>query len=77
MEERELTQLLQQLGDRVTPGPAPVRRIVDAGEALRGRRSGRVKVFAVAVAADAVVGGCSVAAVVVDLPSRDTTSTYS
>ena len=74
MEERELTQLLQQLGDRVDPGPAPVRRIVDAGEALRGRRSGRVKVFAVAAAAAAVVGGGSVAAVVLDLPSRSATS---
>ena len=74
MEERELTQLLQQLGDRVTPGPAPVRRIVDAGEALRGRRSGRVKVFAVAAAAAAVVGGGSVAAVVLDLPSQSATS---
>jgi hypothetical protein len=69
MEERELTALLQQLGDRVTPGPAPVRRIVAAGEALHGRRSGRVKVFVVAAAAAAVVGGGSVAAVVLDLPS--------
>jgi hypothetical protein len=69
MEERELTQLLQQLGDRVTPGSPPVRRIVDAGEALRGRRSGRVRMFAVAAAAAAVVGGGSVAAVVLDLPS--------
>ncbi len=69
MEERELTQLLQQLGDRVTPGPAPVRRIVDAGEALRGHRSGRVRMFAIAAAAAAVVGGGSVAAVVLDLPS--------
>jgi hypothetical protein len=69
MEERELTQLLQQLGDRVTPGPAPVRRIVDAGEALRARRSGRVRVFAVAAAAAAVVGGGSIAATVLDLPS--------
>jgi len=48
MEERELTQLLQQLGDRVTPSPPPVRRIVDAGESLRGRRSGRVRVIAMA-----------------------------
>ena len=69
MEERELTQLLQQLGDRVTPGPAPVRRIVDAGKALRARRSGRVRVFAVAAAAAAVVGGGSIAATVLDLSS--------
>jgi hypothetical protein len=68
MEERELTQLLQQVGDRVTPGPAPVQRIVAAGEALSGRRSRRVRVFAVAAAAAAVVGGGSVAAVVLDLP---------
>jgi hypothetical protein len=74
MEERELTQLLQQLGDRVTPGPAPVGRIVTAGEALRGRRSGRVKVFAAAAAAAAVVGGGSVAAVVLDLPSGSSQS---
>ena len=72
MEERELTQLLQQLGDRVTPGPPPLRRIVDDGEALRGRRSGRVRMFAVAAAAAAVVGGGSVAAVVIDLPSMGT-----
>jgi hypothetical protein len=69
MEERELTQLLQQLGDRVTPGPAPVRRIVDAGEALRGRRSGRVRALAVAAAAAALIGGGAVAATVIDLPS--------
>jgi hypothetical protein len=69
MEERELTQLLQRLGDRVTPSPAPVQRIVDAGAALRGRRSGRVRMFAVAATAAAVVGGGSVAAVVLDLPS--------
>ena len=74
MEERELTQLLQRLGDRVTPGPAPVGRIVAAGEALRGRRSGRVKVFAAAAAAAAVVGGGSVAAVVLDLPSSSSQS---
>jgi hypothetical protein len=72
MEERELTQLLQQLGDRVTPGPAPVRRIVDAGEALRGRRSGRVRMVAVAAAAAAVVGGGSLAATVLDFPSITT-----
>jgi hypothetical protein len=69
MEERELTRLLEQLGDRVTPGPAPVRRIVDAGEALRGRRSGRMRVFAVAAAAAAVIGGGAVAATVIELPS--------
>jgi hypothetical protein len=69
MEERELTRLLQQLGDRVTPGPPPLRRIVDDGEALRGRRSGRVRMFAVAAAAAAVVGGGSVAATVLDFPS--------
>jgi hypothetical protein len=74
MEERELTQLLQRLGDRVTPGPAPVGRIVAAGEALRGRRSGRVKVFAAAAAVAAVVGGGSVAAVVLDLPSGSSQS---
>src|SRR4051812_41558412 len=68
MEERELTQLLQQLGDRVTPGPPPVRRIVDAGEALRSRRSGRVRAFAVAAAAAALIGGGGVAAAGVDLP---------
>jgi hypothetical protein len=70
MEERELQQLLQQLGDRTTPSPPPVQRIVDAGEALRGRRrSGRVRVFAVAAAAAAVVGGGAVAATVLDLPT--------
>jgi len=74
MEERELTQLLQQLGDRVTPSPAPVRRILDAGEALGGRRSGRVRMFAVAAAAAAVVGGGAVAATVIDLPSGSTMS---
>jgi hypothetical protein len=46
-----------------------VRRIVDAGEALRGRRSGRVRMFAVAAAAAALVGGGAVAATVLDLPS--------
>jgi hypothetical protein len=69
MEERELTQLLQQVGDRVTPGPPPLRRIVDAGEALRGRRSGRVRMFAVAAAAAAAIGGGAVAATVLELPS--------
>jgi hypothetical protein len=74
MEERELTRLLQQLGDRVTPGPPPLRRIVDEGEALRGRRRGRVRMFAVAAAAAAVVGGGSLAATVIDLPSPTTSS---
>ena len=69
MEERELTRLMQQLGDRVTPGPPPLRRIVDEGEALRGRRSARVRMFAVAAAAAAVVGGGSLAATVLDFPS--------
>jgi hypothetical protein len=69
MEERELTQLLQQAGDRVTPGPPPLQRIVDAGEALRGRRSGRLRTFAVAATAAAVLGGGAVAATVIDLPS--------
>jgi len=69
MEERELTALLRQAGDRVTPGPAPVRDILREGRSLRQRRSGRVRVFAVAAAAAAVVGGGAVAATVLDLPS--------
>jgi hypothetical protein len=69
MEERELTQLLQQAGDRVSLAPPPLRRIVDAGEALRRRRSGRMRTFAAAAAAAAVLGGGAVAATVIDLPS--------
>jgi len=77
IEERELTRLLQQLGDRTTPSPPPLRRIVDEGEALRGRRSGRVRVFAVSAAAAALLGGGAVAATVIELPSggNDSAST--
>jgi hypothetical protein len=70
MEERDLTRLLQQLGDRTTPSPPPLERILDAGAALRGRRRGsRMRVLAVAAAAAAVIGGGAVAATVLDLPS--------
>ena len=76
MEERELTRLLQELGDRTTPSPPPVRRIVDAGEALRGRRrSGRVRVFAVAAAAATLIGGGAVAATVLNLPTGGSDAT--
>ena len=70
MDERELTQLLRRAGERVTPGPAPVDRIIREGDALRRQqRHGRVVlVRAVAIAA-AVVGGGSLAATVVDFPS--------
>jgi hypothetical protein len=69
MEERELVQLLQRAGEQVAPGPAPVRDILREGRAERRRRSGRVRVFALAAAAAAVIGGGSVAATVLDLPS--------
>ena len=70
MEERELTRLLQELGDRTTPSAPPLERIVDAGEALRGRRRGsRVRVFAVAASAATLIGGGAVAATVLDLPT--------
>jgi hypothetical protein len=70
MEERDLTRLLQQLGDRTTPSAPPLERIMDAGAALRGRRRGsRMRVLAVAAAAAAVIGGGAVAATVLDLPT--------
>jgi hypothetical protein len=69
MEERELTRLLQCAGDRVAPGPAPVADIVREGRALRKQRHGRIVLVRVAAVAAAVVGGGSLAATVVDLPS--------
>ena len=70
MDERELTQLLQRAGDRVTPGPAPVGEIVREGSRLRReQRHHRVVLVRVAAIAAAVVGGGSLAATVVDLPA--------